>query len=659
LGDTALAVSPKDKRYKAYVGKTAILPLLNRRIPVIADTYIDPEFGTGVLKVTPAHDPSDYLLGKKHGLEEISVITLDATINENGGKYKGLDRFEARKKIVADLDQAGLLEKIEPYDLAAGRCYRCHTVIEPLLSEQWFVKMKELAGPAIEAVRSGRIKFHPEYWSRVYLHWMENIRDWCISRQLWWGHRIPVYLNKTTGEAVVSAMPPGNGEFEQDEDVLDTWFSSWLWPFSTFGWPDQTPELKAFYPTAVLFTASEIIYLWVARMVMAGCEFLGEIPFADVYIHGTVRDAKGIRMSKSLGNGIDPRDIIKDYGADALRVSLVLAAPEGQDPLIGFNTFEQGRNFANKLWNAARLVLANQPEEPSGFDLAGEKKNLHSTDLWILSRLTRTIQTVNANLDAFRFNAAARGLYDFVWAEFCDWYLEFVKPRFYEGADPTERARAQAVSRYVLTEIVRLLHPLMPFVTEELWSQLAPLRTTGGPEHVVVGGWPTADGTWLDPKLETAMQQVQEIISAIRTTRSEMKIQPAKLVTAIVRTQNKKVERNLLAYETNIKMLGRLDKLLVGPDLEKPMPAASAVIKDAEIFLPLEGVIDLEAERRRLEKEIQRVSQQVAKINLKLENQDFVARAPEEIVTKEKAKRRDFERMLAQLNEHLEKLVGW
>jgi len=355
LGDTALAVSPKDKRYKSYVGKVAILPLVGRRLPVIADQYIDPEFGTGVLKVTPAHDPNDFLLGEKHHLEKINVINLDGAISQNGGRYERLDRFEARKQIVADLKNAGLLEKIEPYRIAAGRCYRCSTVIEPLLSEQWFVKMKELAGPAIEAVKSGRIKFHPDHWSKVYLHWMENIRDWCISRQLWWGHRIPVYTDTETGAVLVSATPPKNGKYKQEEDVLDTWFSSWLWPFSTFGWPEKTPELKAFYPTASLFTASEIIYLWVARMVMSGCEFMGDIPFSDVYIHGTVRDKLGRRMSKSLGNGIDPRDIIGDYGADALRMSLVLAAPEGQDPLIEYNTFEQGRNFANKLWNASGM----------------------------------------------------------------------------------------------------------------------------------------------------------------------------------------------------------------------------------------------------------------------------------------------------------------
>jgi len=659
LGDTALAVSPGDKRYKSYVGKTAILPLLKRKLKIISDRYIDPEFGTGVLKVTPAHDPNDYLLGKKHELEEINIMTPDAKINENGGKYKGLDRYEARKRVVADLEKAGLLEKIEPYNLAAGRCYRCSTVIEPLLSEQWFVKMKELAAPAIEAVKSGRIKFHPDHWSKVYLHWMENIRDWCISRQLWWGHRIPVYTNKKTKEVIVSATPPTNGDFQQDEDVLDTWFSSWLWPFSTFGWPEKTAELKAFYPTAALFTASEIIYLWVARMVMSGCEFLGEIPFSDVYIHGTVRDAKGIRMSKSLGNGIDPRDIIKEYGTDALRVSLVLAAPEGQDPLISFNTFDQGRNFANKLWNAARLVLANQPDQPAGLDLAAQKDKLHPTDRWILSRLARAIQTVDDNLAAFKFNAAAKGLYDFVWAEFCDWYLEFVKPRFYNQENSAEQVQAQEVSRHVLREVTRLLHPLMPFVTEELWSQMAQLRAEGDAEHVVVGGWPTADDTWLDPKLEAAIQQVQDVISAIRTVRAEMKIPPGKQVTAIIRTQRKKLQQNLEIYEENIRILGRLGELQVGPHVEKPTPSASAVIKDAEIFIPLEGVIDLEKERRRLEKELERVTAQVAKINKKLENPDFLDRAPQEVVAREKAKRTDFERMLGQLNEHLEKLVGW
>ncbi len=655
LGDTALAVSPKDKRYKSYVGKTAILPLLKRRLPVIADPYIDPEFGTGVLKVTPAHDPNDFMLGEKHNLERINIMTLEAKINRHGGPYKRLDRYEARKKIVADLEKAGLLEKIEPYKLIAGRCYRCHTVIEPLLSEQWFVKMKELAAPAIEAVKSGRIKFHPDHWSKVYLHWMENIRDWCISRQLWWGHRIPVYTNKKTGKIIVSAAPPQNGEYEQDEDVLDTWFSSWLWPFSTFGWPEKTPELKAFYPTASLFTASEIIYLWVARMVMSGCEFMGEIPFSDVYIHGTVRDAKGIRMSKSLGNGIDPRDIIKDYGTDALRLSLVLAAPEGQDPLIAYNTFDQGRNFANKLWNAARLVLANQPDEPVKIDLAAEKKDLHLADRWILSRLARAVATVNENFDSFKFNAAARGLYELVWGDFCDWYLEMVKPRFYLEEDTPERARAREVARVVLRDIIRLLHPFMPFVTEELWSHV----NDGESEHVVVGGWPEPDQQWLDPKLEADMQQVQAVISAIRMTRAEMKIPPGKKVQAIIRTERKKLMQNLKTYEENIYILGRLEKLTIGADVEKPSPSASAVIRDAEIFIPLEGVIDIEAERKRLGKELARVTAQHEKINKKLANKDFLSRAPHEVVAREKAKSKDFEKMLKQLSEHLEKLVGW
>ncbi len=655
LGDTAIAVHPGDKRYQDDIGKTAILPLLKRRIPVIADDYIDPSFGTGVLKVTPAHDPNDYLLGQKHKLEQVEIMTLGAKINRYGGPYKRLDRYEARKKVVADLEDAGLLEKTEPYKLAPGRCYRCHVVIEPLLSEQWFVKMKELAAPAIEAVKSGRIRFHPEHWSKVYLHWMENIRDWCISRQLWWGHRIPVYTHKETGDMIVAPSPPDDPNYEQDEDVLDTWFSSWLWPFSTFGWPENTPELKSFYPTDSLFTASEIIYLWVARMVMAGCEFMGDIPFSDVYIHGTVRDAKGIRMSKSLGNGIDPRDIIRDYGTDALRMSLVLAAPEGQDPLIGYNTFEQGRNFANKLWNAARLVLANQPDEPVKIDLAAEKKNLHLADRWILSRLARAVQTVDENLDEFRFNSATKALYDFIWGDYCDWYLEMVKPRFYLEEDCAERRQAREVSRLVLHEIIRLLHPFMPFVTEELWSYV-PQKTT---EHVVVGGWPEPDTQWLDDKLEGSMQQVQSVITAVRATRAEMKIPPGKKITTVIRTGHKKLVQNLETYAENVRILARLDDLQVGPDLAKPSPAASVVIKDAEIFIPLEGVIDVTAERERLEKELNRLTTQQEKVAKKLNNQDFLSRAPEEVVSKEKAKRQDFERMINQINEHLEKLVGW
>ncbi|GAB4325702.1 MAG: valine--tRNA ligase [Candidatus Zixiibacteriota bacterium] len=660
LGDTAVAVNPKDDRYKEYIGKTVILPLMGREIPVIGDDYIDVEFGTGVLKVTPAHDVNDFEIGRRHNLDSVSVIDDRGMINERGGRYKGLDRDQARKKVVADLEAQGLLEKTEPHRLGAAICYRCSTVIEPFLSEQWFVKMSALAPPAIEAVRSGRIRFHPPHWSKVYLHWMENIHDWCISRQLWWGHRIPVYTHKTTGEMVVSKTHPGE-DYIQDEDVLDTWFSSWLWPFSTFGWPHETPELKSFYPTNSLFTASEIIFLWVARMVMAGCEFMGEIPFSDVYIHGTVRDAIGRRMSKSLGNGIDPVEVIEQHGADALRLSLVLAAPEGQDPLISEKTFEHGRNFANKLWNASRLVLANQPDDPvEPVDLKASRDKLPLADRWILSRMNEAIRDFSGQLDDFRFNTAAKTLYDFIWSDFCDWYLELVKPRFYLQEDSQERRLARQVSLEVVGTIVRLLHPMAPFVTEELWSHLKDrLPEDVQAEHVAVAAWPAPDSDWIDKELDDAMRHVFDVIGAIRNVRSEMKIPAGKEISCVIRVDRAKLLRNLRAYEENIRILGKIGSLTLDENVKKPVPSASAVIRDAEIFIPLEGVIDLEAERKRLQKELEHHTRQLERINRKLENEDFLKNAPDEVVAKERAKRENFEMIVARLNANLEQLVGW
>lgn len=660
LGDTALAVNPKDTRYKSYIGKSVILPLLNREIPVIGDEYIEMEFGTGVLKVTPAHDANDFEIGRRHKLPSVSVIDDRGLINDNGGPYKGLDRDSARKRVVEDLKSQEFLEKVEPYRLGAAICYRCSTVIEPFLSEQWFVKMSELAPPAIEAVRTGRIRFHPAHWSKVYLHWMENIHDWCISRQLWWGHRIPVYYDKS-GQMLVSKTPPAGNGHRQEEDVLDTWFSSWLWPFSTFGWPQETPELRAFYPTQSLFTASEIIFLWVARMVMAGCEFMGEIPFSDVYIHGTVRDSIGRRMSKSLGNGIDPVDVIEKHGADALRLSLVLAAPEGQDPLIGENTFEQGRNFANKLWNATRLVLANQPETPPStrIDLRAEKDKLHLSDRWILSRMNRAIQTVTSQLDEFRFNAAAKSLYDFIWSDFCDWYLELAKPRFYLEDDSHERQVARQVALEINGTIVRLLHPMAPFVTEELWAHLNERLPHLPGAHAVAAPWPTVEAGWIDDELESAMQQVFDVIVAIRNVRSEMKIPAGKPINCLIRADRPRLLRHLRAYEENIRVLGKVENLTIDADLKKPVPSASAVIRDAEIFIPLEGVIDLDAERRRLEKDLEHHTNQLERINKKLGNQDFLSNAPPEVVAKERAKRESMEQIVEKLNANLEQLVGW
>jgi valyl-tRNA synthetase len=661
LGDTAVAVHPKDSRYKSYIGKSVILPLMERRIPVVADDYIDTEFGTGVLKVTPAHDVNDFEIGRRHKLPSVCVIDERGEITKDGGKYKGLDRDAARKRIIKDLDKEGLLEKTEPYRLGAAICYRCSTVIEPFLSEQWFVKMSALAPPAIEAVKGGRIRFHPPHWSKVYLHWMENIHDWCISRQLWWGHRIPVYVNGDTGDVVVAKDAPSENGYRQDEDVLDTWFSSWLWPFSTFGWPEKTKELDAFYPTASLFTASEIIFLWVARMVMAGCEFMGEIPFSDVYIHGTVRDAIGRRMSKSLGNGIDPIEVIDQHGADALRLSLVLAAPEGQDPLIGENTFEQGRNFANKLWNATRLVLSNQPDAEGAepLDLKTAKDTLHLADRWILSRLSHTIEAVTAQLDDFRFNTAAKSLYDFIWSDFCDWYLELAKPRFYLDEGDSQRQAAAQVAVEVVGSILRLLHPFAPYVTEELWSHVGPRLPQRESEHITQATWPVADGDWADEDLERAMRHVFDVIVAIRNVRSEMKIPAGRAITCLIRVDRPRLLRHLRAYEENIRILGKIDALTIDEDAKKPVPSASAVIRDAEIFIPLEGVIDLDAERQRLQKELDHCKTQLERINRKLDNADFLQNAPPEVVAKERAKRENFEVIAARISANLEQLVGW
>jgi valyl-tRNA synthetase len=658
LGDTAVAVNPKDKRHQKLVGKKAVLPLLGRVLPIIADPYIDMEFGTGAMKVTPAHDANDFEIGRRHQLETIRVIDEGGQITKEGGPYAGLDRNEARKRIVTDLELQGFLEKTEPHKLGAAVCYRCDTIIEPFLSEQWFVKMSALAGPAIAAVKDGRIQFHPPHWSKVYLHWMENIRDWCISRQLWWGHRIPVWYNPATKDVYVGANPP-SADYRQDEDVLDTWFSSWLWPFSTFGWPDQTKELKAFYPTDSLFTASEIIFLWVARMVMAGCEFMGEIPFSDVYIHGTVRDAIGRRMSKSLGNGIDPLDVIDKHGADALRLSLVLAAPEGEDPKINDTTFELGRNFANKIWNAARLVLSHQGDDPvpQSLALSIEPDKLSLEDRWILSRLAAAIETVDEQLEGFRFNAAAKSLYDFIWAEYCDWYLELVKQRFFQG-NPEEQEAARAVSLHVLQDIVRILHPVAPFVTEELWQQIRPLLKDA-PAHITIAPWPQPDQTRRDPELDDTMQHVFDVITAIRGVRSQMNIPPGREIACLVRVDTDRLMTHLRDMADNIKILGRISALTIDTHVKKPTPSATAVIRDAEIIIPLEGVIDLDSERKRLEKDMRHHTEQLERINKKLTNADFLANAPADVIEKEKAKRDNFETIVKRLQASLEQLVGW
>jgi valyl-tRNA synthetase len=659
LGDTALAVNPKDAKYKKYVGKTVILPILERELPIIADSYVDPEFGTGVVKVTPAHDPNDFEIGKRHDLEEINILNIDGTLNANAGKFKGMDRYEARKQLVKELEKKGHLEKIDKYHLIVGTCYRCHKEIEPYLSVQWFVRMEPLAKPAIEAVKSGELRFHPEYWSKTYLHWMENIRDWCISRQLWWGHRIPVYYCEC-GETIVSADKPAkcpkcdNGEITQDEDVLDTWFSSWLWPFSTFGWPEKDPLLSYFYPTKVLVTASEIIFLWVARMVMAGYEFMGKIPFNDVYIHGTVRDANGIKMSKSLGNGIDPLEIIDKHGADALRMSLILATPDGQDPWISKNTFEGGRNFVNKLYQVSRFVMMRIGDKQFDYnDISKEK--LLPVDRWILSRLERTIESVNGDISDFKLSSAAKNLYGFTWNDYCSWYIELIKPDTPE-AEINENSLKVAV--FVLDKILKLLHPFVPFVTEEInnnLSEIFPDKET----TLVFGPWPPQTSLYRDDELEKSLEVIQNVVNAIRSVRSEMNVPPGKRSDLHIRVKDKEITRLLEEYHEYFRSLAKIEKLIIGEDIKKPPLSASAIISGAELFIPLEGLIDIEAERKRLEKELSNLKNQLENLSKKLANADFIKNAPEEVVDREKTRKADFEERVEKLNSNLEQLLGW
>ena len=665
LGDTALAVNPKDERYQKYIGKTAILPILDRELIIIADDYVDPEFGTGVVKITPAHDPNDFDMSQRHDLEKINILNPDGTLNENAGKFKGLDRFVARKAVLEELEKKGLLEKIEDYELVAGACYRCNTIVEPYLSEQWFVRMKPLAKPAIEAVKSGKLSFHPDHWSKTYLYWMENIRDWCISRQLWWGHRIPVYYcQECNHEMVVKDAPTsctkcGATEIRQEEDVLDTWFSSWLWPFSTFGWPAQTEELKRFYPTRSLFTASEIIFLWVARMVMAGYEFTGKLVFEDVYIHGTVRDSQGRKMSKSLGNGIDPLEIIAKYGADSLRLSLILSTPEGQDPTISMNTFELGRNFCNKLWNASRFILMNLGDDISERNLAAieHEGELPLMDRWILSRLHETIKTYTEQLHGFRFTAAAKTLYDFTWHDYCDWYIELVKTRLYNEGDPVDKALAKNVTGYVLNNILLLLHPFAPFITEEIWHLLHHLDPND--RTIMLEKFPDYNDKLIDLELEEMMEKLQRVVYAIRNIRAEMNVPPSKRAEVHLKISDPKLLETMQNNEGYLINLGKIEKLVLGADTKKPPLSASGVIPSVEIFIPLAGLIDIDLERQRLNKELENLTSLLEKTRKKLANHEFINNAPREVVDQQEAKKHEYEGMVEKINVNLEQLMGW
>ncbi len=651
LGDTALAVHPKDKRYRKYVGKTMEVASVEGTITlqVVADTAVDPKFGTGVIKVTPGHDPVDFEIGRRHNLPVRTVIGFDGRMTERAGKYAGLDRFECRRRIVEDMKALGLIDRIEPYRHAVGVCYRCKTVVEPLISKQWYVRIKPLAEPAIKAVRSGRIKIIPRGWAKTYYHWMENIRDWPISRQLWWGHRIPVWYCDADGSVHVSrtdlaACPRCGGPVRQDPDVLDTWFSSGLWPFSTLGWPQETPELRTFYPTSCLVTGFDILFFWVARMIMLGLKCTGEVPFRHVYIHALVRDAEGQKMSKSKGNVADPLAVMEKYGTDAFRFTLAAVAAQGRDIRLAEERIEGYRNFANKIWNASRLVLSNL----EGYDPRLARRGHPSpADRWILSRLAGAITAVRKALDAYRFNDAASAVYQFLWHELCDWYLEIAKRSLYQTEDPIARAVTQLTLVQALETTLRLLHPFMPFISEEIWQRL-PHRG----ESIMIAPFPKASRTWRDPDAERLMQPVIDIVGAIRAIRSESRIPPAAELAVTIKPGSATTADLVGAAAP---LIGALSRSVIGvaPDADRPALSAHALAGDAEVFVHLAGVVDLAAERNRLLKEIDKAEKEIAFLEGKLARPDFVERAPAEVVDRERARLAEQRRIREKLSSGL------
>jgi valyl-tRNA synthetase len=634
LGDTAVAVHPKDKRYGRYVGKTLEVPSVegNITLRVVADEAVDPKFGTGVIKVTPGHDATDFEIGRRHNLPIRSVIGFDGKMTELAGKYAGLDRFETRKRIVEDMQALGLIDRIEPYRHSVGVCYRCQTVVEPLVSKQWYVRTKPLAEPAIKAVRSGKIKIVPRTWSKTYFHWMENIRDWAISRQLWWGHRIPVWYCDKDGSMHVSRTdlaecPRCRGPLRQDTDVLDTWFSSGLWPFSTLGWPESTPELKVFYPTSVLSTGFDILFFWVARMAMLGIKFMGDVPFHHVYIHALVRDADGQKMSKSKGNVVDPLSVMDRYGTDAFRFTLAALAAQGRDIRLAEERIEGYRNFANKLWNAARLVLTNL----EGYDPALARRGTPSVaDRWIKSRLTEAVARVRKAIDTYRFNDAASAVYQFLWHEYCDWYLEIAKRSLYQAESPEAKAVTQQTLVETLETTLRLLHPFMPFISEELWQRLPHEG-----ESIMIAPFPKATRKGRDPDAERRMAPVLDFVSAIRTVRSESRISPAVELAVTIRPAGPAVAA---ALEDSLAVIGSLARaaITVSRDGARPSGSAVATTASGDVLVRLEGVVDFEAERQRLRKEIERARKEIAFLEGKLGRPDFVERAPAEVVERER-----------------------
>ena len=643
LGDTAVAVNPEDERYKHLIGKKIKLPLVGREIPIIADSYVDSQFGTGAVKVTPAHDVNDYEIGLRHNLEIVNIFNEDATTNKNVPEdYIDMDRYEAREKILSDMEELQLIDKIEDYTNNVGYSQRGGTPIEPYLSEQWFMKMEELSKPALEVVRDGKINFHPAHWTKTYEHWMTNIRDWCISRQLWWGHRIPVWYNKNTNEIHCETEPPENIEnWVQDKDVLDTWASSWLWAQDVFSTEE---EQKYYYPTDLLVTGPDIIFFWVARMIMAGMEFMNEIPFKDVYFTSIIRDDKGRKMSKSLGNSPDPIDVIDEYGADALRFTINYISPKGQDVLFSADKCEFGRNFANKIWNAARFLIMNAQDA----ELVEPNQNdTDFTDKWIISRFNRTLKQMNDALDQFDITGATKIIYAFVWNDYCDWYIEMIKNRLYSG-DEEIKKKALAEAIILFEDMLKIVHPFMPFITEEIWHLLGK-RKEG--ESISISLLPDYNETLLNTKVEEDVQFLQDVISSVRNIRGEMNIPPSKKIEVHLKTKKYKDE-----FEAYIKSLAKVEKLIVSEDLEKPSPSASSVTKDSEIYIPLEGLIDLDVEKNRIEKEIARLNGMITGTDKKLTNKNFLEKAPVDVVEREKKKRDDWKNSLEKLKHILSDL---
>jgi valyl-tRNA synthetase len=655
LGDTAIAINPEDERHRTWQGRHVVLPLMNREIPVIADSYVTLDFGTGALKITPAHDPNDFEIGRKYGLATIKVIDNDGCMSPEAGPYAGMDRFEARKKIVADLEALGLLEKIEPHTHAVGHCYRCKSIVEPNLSLQWFVNVKPLAEKAIEAVEQGRTRIIPSNWEKTYFEWMHNIRDWCISRQIWWGHRIPAWYCSECNHITVAKNDPeacaacNSPDITQESDVLDTWFSSALWPFSTLGWPDRTPELATFYPTSCLVTGFDILFFWVARMMMMGLKFMGDVPFRDVYIHALVRDAHGHKMSKSRGNVIDPLVIIEKFGTDSFRFTLTAMAAQGRDISLSEERIEGYRHFVNKLWNASRFALMHldgyEPGLPSG--------SLELKDRWILSRLSSVCAQVNDALENYRFNEAANSLYQFTWREFCDWYVEMAKPSLYDRDQPEQRRATQQVLFHVLRTIIELLHPIMPFVTEEIWQKLP-----GATESIVTTAFPQPDPARIAPDVETSMEHLFQFVTAVRSIRAEMNVPPSARPEADLLCHDAGIETMLRNHTDLICSLAGLSRTGVHSTFARSNTAAAGVVDTGEVFVELEGIIDFDEERMRLEREAGKLKKDIDFISSKLANAKFVNNAPADIVQKEREKLGVLEGKQAKLQENIARIVS-